>query len=208
VVRLRLNHLADLGAEMYRWEVATAMAGSVLGIHPFDQPDVQLAKTLATRAMTGDASSGPIPAVSAAGVEGLRGALAGLLAEARPGDYLAIQAFVAPTPQAQAALQGVRLAVRDRLHLAATVGFGPRFLHSTGQFHKGGPGTGLFLQVIDDADPDLAVPETPYTFGRLVRAQADGDYGALAAKERRLLRVDLNGDPVGGLAALEEAAAN
>jgi hypothetical protein len=136
----------------------------------------------------------------------LGAALDDLLAEARPGDYLAIQAFVAPTPQAEAALQGLRLAVRDRLRVATTLGFGPRFLHSTGQLHKGGPGTGLFLQVVDDADPDLPVPETGYSFGRLVRAQADGDYGALAAKGRRLLRVDLDGDPVGGLAALEEAA--
>ncbi len=206
VVRLHLDSLADLGAEMYRWEVATAMAGSVLGIHPFDQPDVQLAKTLATRAMAGEAGGGPIAAVPATDPQAMAAALAGFLAQARPGDYLAIQAFVAPTPQAEAALQGLRLAIRDRLRLATTVGFGPRFLHSTGQLHKGGPGTGLFLQVIDEAEPDLAVPETGYTFGRLVRAQADGDYGALAAKGRRLLRVDLDGDPVGGLAALEEAA--
>jgi hypothetical protein len=182
------------------------MAGSVLGIHPFDQPDVQLAKTLATRAMAGEAGGGPIATVPTADPAALGAALDDLLAEARPGDYLAIQAFVAPTPQAEAALQGLRLAVRDRLRVATTLGFGPRFLHSTGQLHKGGPGTGLFLQVVDDADPDLPVPETGYSFGRLVRAQADGDYGALAAKGRRLLRVDLDGDPVGGLAALEEAA--
>lgn len=207
VVRLQLNRLADLGAEMYRWEVATAMAGSVLGIHPFDQPDVQLAKTLATRAMAGEAGGAPIAAVAATDPEALAAALAGFLAAARPGDYLAVQAFVAPTPQAEAALQGMRLAVRDRFHLATTAGFGPRFLHSTGQLHKGGPDTGMFLQVIDDATPDLDVPETGYTFGRLVRAQADGDHRALAARGRRLLRVDLDGDPVGGLAALEEAAA-
>jgi transaldolase/glucose-6-phosphate isomerase len=206
VVRLRLNRLADLGGEMYRWEVATAMAGSVLGIHPFDQPDVQLAKTLAARAMSGEPGGRPIPATGAADPEALAAAVAAFLAGARPGDYLAVQAFVAPTPQAEAALHGLRLAVRDHLRLATTVGFGPRFLHSTGQLHKGGPDTGLFLQVLDDADPDLAVPETAYTFGRLLRAQADGDYGALAAKGRRLLRVDLDGDPVGGIAALEEAA--
>jgi hypothetical protein len=156
--------------------------------------------------MAGEAGDGLIAAVAATDPQALAAALADFLAQARPGDYLAIQAFVAPTPQAEAALQGLRLAIRDRLRLATTVGFGPRFLHSTGQLHKGGPGTGLFLQVIDDAEPDLAVPETGYTFGRLVRAQADGDYGALAAKGRRLLRVDLDGDPVGGLAALEEAA--
>jgi transaldolase/glucose-6-phosphate isomerase len=206
VLRIPLPGLGALGAQMYRFEVATAMAGSVLGIHPFDQPDVQLAKTLATRAMAGESGGEPIPAVSAGDPASLQPALAGFLAQARAGDYLAVQAFVAPTPQAEAALQGLRLAVRDRLGIATTLGFGPRFLHSTGQLHKGGPGTGLFLQVIDDASPDLPVPGTSYSFGRLVRAQADGDYGALAARGRRLLRVDLNGDPVGGLAALEEAA--
>lgn len=206
VVRLHLNHPGDLGAEMYRFEVATAMAGSVLGIHPFDQPDVQLAKVLASRAMAGGAEGGPIPAVPAADADALATALAALLSQARRGDYLAIQAFVAPTPQAEAALQGLRLAVRDRLRLATTLGFGPRFLHSTGQLHKGGMNTGLFLQVRDDADPDLPVPGTDYSFGRLITAQADGDHGALAAKGRRVLRVDLDGDPVGGLAALEEAA--
>ena len=208
VVRLPLPGVYALGAEMYRLQVAVAMAASVLGIHPFDQPDVQLAKTLATRAMAGEATGGPIPAVPAADPERLAAALAGFLAQARPGDYLALQAFVAPTPQAEAALQGLRLAVRDRRRLAVTVGFGPRFLHSTGQLHKGGPETGLFLQVVDDADPDLPVPGTGYSFGRLVTAQADGDYRALAARRRRLLRVDLDGDPVGGLAALEEAAAD
>jgi transaldolase/glucose-6-phosphate isomerase len=191
---------------MYQFEVAVAMAGSVLGIHPFDQPDVQLAKTLATRAMAGEAGGGPIAAVAAADPEVLQAALAAFLQQARPGDYLAIQAFVEPTPQAEAALQGLRLAGRDRLRLATTVGFGPRFLHSTGQLHKGGPNTGLCLQVVDDASPDLPVPGTGYSFGRLVAAQADGDYAALAAQSRRLLRVDLDGDPVGGLAALEESA--
>ncbi|MBN2113435.1 MAG: glucose-6-phosphate isomerase [Acidimicrobiia bacterium] len=207
VVRLHLNDPGDLGAEMYRQEVATAMAGSVLGIHPFNQPDVQLAKTLATRAMAGEVEGDAIPATLATDPEALAAALDGLLGGARSGDYLAVQAFVAPTPQAQGALQGLRVAVRDRLRIATTVGFGPRFLHSTGQLHKGGGDQGLFLQIVDDAAPDLPVPGTDYTFGRLVSAQADGDYRALAAKGRRLLRVDLNGDPVGGLGALEESIA-
>ncbi|MFH1330787.1 MAG: glucose-6-phosphate isomerase [Actinomycetota bacterium] len=206
VIRLRLDGLFSLGAEMYRFEVATAVAGSVLGIHPFDQPDVQLAKALASRAMAGEAKGGPTPAIPAADPQALQAGLGALLGQARPGDYLAVQAFVEPTPQAAAALQGLRLAVRDRLRLATTVGFGPRFLHSTGQFHKGGPGTGLFLQIVDDAAPDLPIAGAGYTFGRLITAQADGDHGALAAKGRRLLRVDLDGDPVGGLASLEEAS--
>jgi len=205
VVRLHLNDPGDLGAEMYRQEVATAMAGSVLGIHPFNQPDVQLAKTLASRAMAGEAEGEPIPATPAGDPEPLAAALHDLLGRARPSDYLAVQAFVAPTPQAESALQGLRVAIRDQHRIAATVGFGPRFLHSTGQLHKGGGDNGLFIQIVDDAAPDLSVPATDYTFGRLVRAQADGDYRALAAKGRRLLRVDLNGDPVGGLSALEES---
>jgi transaldolase/glucose-6-phosphate isomerase len=206
VVRLKVSGLSSLGAEMYRAEVAVAMAGSVLGINPFDQPDVQLAKELASRAMAGEGEGGPIQAVPAADPEALGTAVAAFLSGARVGDYLAVQAFVAQTPKAEAALQGLRLALRDRGRIATTVGFGPRFLHSTGQLHKGGPATGLFLQVVDRAAPDLPVPGEAYTFARLVRAQADGDYRALASRGRRVMRVDLDGDPVGGLAALEEAA--
>ena len=206
VIRLVLPGAHHLTAEMFCFEVAVAMAGSVLGIHPFDQPDVQMAKTLATRAMAGEAGGSPIPAIPATEPRSLVGALGEILSQARPGDYLAVQAFLAPTRQAQAALDGIRTAVRDGRRLATTVGFGPRFLHSTGQLHKGGPDTGLFLQIVDDTQPDLPVPGTGYTFGRLIAAQADCDYRVLTAKRRRLLRVHLDGDPVGGLAALEEAA--
>ncbi len=199
VLRIRLDDLTDLGAEMFRAEVAVAMASSVLDIHPFNQPDVQLAKELASRAMKGAAGGAPIPTVVASDRGASAAALADLFGQARPGDYLAIQAFIEPTPEAIAILQGFRLQVRDRLRLATTLGFGPRFLHSTGQLHKGGPGTGLFLQVVDDPVPDLPVPGTSYTFGRLVSAQADGDFRALEARGRRVLRVDLRNETILGL---------
>ena len=205
VIRLRLSEPADLAAEMFRAEVAVAMAGSVLGIHPFDQPDVQLAKELASRAMAGEERGDPVPAVEAEDRSALAGALDGLLKHAQPGDYFAIQAFIEPTRAAVAALQGLRHRVRDRFRLATTLGFGPRFLHSTGQLHKGGPNRGLFLQVVDDPQPDLPVPGTGYTFGRLVTAQADGDFRALAGRDRRVRRVSLGGDPARGLAALAAA---
>ena len=190
VVRLHLNSLADLGAEMYRWEVATAMAGSVLAIHPFDQPDVQLAKKLATRAMAGEAGAGPYPLCPPPTRRWARRWPGSWPRPARrlPGD----PGFRGPDSTGRGCAARAAPAAPDRLGIATTVGVGPRFLHSTGQLHKGGPDGGLFLQVIDDTDPDLPVPESPYTFGRLVAAQADGDYGALAAKGRRLLRVDLD----------------
>jgi len=205
VLRFNLDHLTDLGAEMFRAEVAVAMASSVLGIHPFNQPDVQLAKELANRAMRGEAGGDPIPAVAVGDGAAAAAALGDLLGSARPGDYLAIQAFIEPAPEALAGLQRLRLRVRDRLHPATTLGFGPRFLHSTGQLHKGGPDTGLFLQIVDDAGPDLPVPGTGYTFGRLVTAQADGDFRALAGRGSRLLRVSLGGRGPAGLSFLAEA---
>jgi len=204
VVRIALEQITDLGAELFRAEVAVAMASSVLGIHPFNQPDVQLAKELASRAMRGEGDGTPIASVPASDRPALAAALADLLERARPGDYLALQAFVEPTPEAAEALQDLRRRVRDRLHLATTVGFGPRFLHSSGQLHKGGPDTGLFLQVVDDPRPDLPVPGTSYTFGQLVSAQADGDFRALASLGRRVRRVHLGTDPATGLQALGE----
>jgi transaldolase/glucose-6-phosphate isomerase len=205
VVRISVRSLESLGAEMYRFEVATAMAGSVLGIHPFDQPDVQRAKELAKQAMEGTLDAGSIPSTPAGDAERLGADLGGLFDTVRPGDYLALQAFVAPTEGAAATLERVRLVLRDRLRVATTVGFGPRFLHSTGQLHKGGPDTGVFVQVVDDPEPDLPIPGTGDTFGNLVSGQADGDFQALRDAGRRVLRLHLGGDPEAGLAALEAA---
>ena len=211
VARFRLQEKADLAQEMFRWEVAVAVAGAGLGIHPFNQPDVQLAKDLAREAMASGAQATATPgdgaevSLSTTGTRTLARRLGIWLAAARPGDYLALHAYLAPTARTSAALQGIRLALRDRLKLATTLGYGPRFLHSTGQLHKGGPNTGLFLQLVDEPDEDIPVPETDYTFGAVIRAQALGDYRALMQRERRVLRLNLGRDVSGGLARLAEA---
>jgi transaldolase/glucose-6-phosphate isomerase len=205
VIRLALEDRYDLAGEMYRAEIATAMTGSVLGIHPFNQPDVQIAKELARKAMAGELEGGAIPETPADGGEALSATLAPFLARARPGDYLAVQAFLAPDSTTTERLQEIRHVLRDRLGIATTLGYGPRFLHSTGQLHKGGPATGLFLQIVDHPDPDRAVPGKDYSFGRLVTGQADGDYRALAATGRPVLRICCGDDVAGGLDALAGA---
>jgi transaldolase/glucose-6-phosphate isomerase len=183
--------------------VAVAAACSVLGVHPFDQPDVQRTKDLTRQAME-RSTSVPVVAVSVADPAALAGALRAWEGSVRPGDYVALQAFLAPTPETTAILQDIRHCLRDRLGVATTLGYGPRFLHSTGQLHKGGPDTGLFLQLIDEPVEDAPIPETTFTFGRLLRAQADGDYQALVERGRRVLRVDLGQNVRDGLAVLRE----
>jgi transaldolase/glucose-6-phosphate isomerase len=209
VVRITLRDAADLGAEFFRWEVATAAAGTVLGIHPFNQPDVQLAKDLAQQAMAKASAAVARPAdtpaageVSVTDPAALAGALAAWLAQVRPGDYVGLQAFLAPSEQIHRALQRIRMILRDRLRVATTAGYGPRFLHSTGQLHKGGPETGVFLQIVDESVDDLAVPETDYTFGALIRAQGLGDLQALRQRGRRVLRITLGRDVGSGLARM------
>ncbi len=203
VARIRLEDHYDLGYEMFHLEVATAAAGAALGIHPFNQPDVELAKQLARRAMTGEGAEAP-DEVAAADAEALAKAVQAWMASARAGDYIALQAYLAPDEATTRALAGLRTALRARTRLATTVGFGPRFLHSTGQFHKGGPNTGLFLQLVDRPADDLEVPGTDYSFGELIEAQAVGDYQALRSRDRRVLRVQLGGDVAAGLASVEE----
>lgn len=206
-VRIRLQELADIGQEFFRWEVAIAAAGAVLGIHPFNQPDVQLAKDLAKQAMKQARSSasetGAKPIDTTQRAE-LRAPLERWLSLARLGDYIGIDAYLAPTPATSAALALLRATLRDRTKLATMLGYGPRFLHSTGQLHKGGPNTGLFLQILDEPSPDVAVPETDYTFGELIRAQAQGDFSALEQRGRRTIRVQLGRDISGGLDRLAE----
>ena len=171
----------DLGAEFFRWEFATAVAGALLGINPFDQPDVQAAKARTSAILAQSAAPDAAPLSS----------LDALLAQARPGDYVAIQAFVDPTPAAEARIESLAAAIRARTGLVVTHGLGPRFLHSTGQLHKGGPGTGLFLQVVDDVGPELAIPGQPFGFARLITAQAAGDLEALRERGRRVARIRL-----------------
>jgi transaldolase/glucose-6-phosphate isomerase len=208
VARFTLNRPADLGGEMFRWEVATAAAGAILGVHPFDQPDVQLAKELASRAMQaateGRAASGDAPAI-AEGAD-FAAELGGWLAGVRAGDYLGIQAYLPPSPAITGALRHLQARLHERTGLAVTLGYGPRFLHSTGQLHKGGPAKGRFVQLLDTPHEDVAVPEASYTFGTLIRAQADGDAQALRQRGRRLLRLRLPADLEGGLARLAAAS--
>jgi transaldolase/glucose-6-phosphate isomerase len=208
IVRLRVPDLPDLGQEFFRWELGVAASGMILGIDPFDQPDVEFAKELARQAMAQPAatdSTAQVPTTLAAEASGLRRAVSEWSSQCHPGDYVAIQAYLAPTAETRTALEGLRRRVLERWHVATTLGFGPRFLHSTGQLHKGGPPSGMFLQIVDSPKHDLKVPDTDYTFGQLIRAQALGDYQALRQKERRVLRVDLGTDVPGGLARLTEA---
>jgi len=199
VIRIEAGEILDLGQEFFRWEVATAAAGAVMGIHPFNQPDVELAKDLARQAMSAktktDDAAVPVPADS----DRLPKAVSGWLASAKPGDYFSLQAYLAPTEAMTERLTNLQQKLRDRTRLAATAGYGPRFLHSTGQLHKGGPNTGLFVQFVDAHPEPLAVPETDYTFSGLIEAQALGDYQALKQRGRRILRVHLGKTPAAGL---------
>ena len=209
VVRLSLSEMVDLGQEFFRWEVAIAAAGAVLGIHPFNQPDVQLAKELARQAMgqakgKAKGSRNGAKPISAARRKQLAQAVESWLAGAGPGDYIALQAYLAPAAEVTTALKEIRRALGSRLKAPTTLGYGPRFLHSTGQLHKGGPNTGLFLQLVDNPQEDLAVPETEYTFGALIQAQALGDFLALKQRDRRVLRINLGSDVTGGLKRLAE----
>jgi transaldolase / glucose-6-phosphate isomerase len=203
-VRFEIADALDLGAEMFRWEFATAVAGRLLGINPFDQPNVQEAKDRTNEILGGKVPGEEPPA----GVDA--GLVRDLLASLRPGDYFAITAYVPSTPRNESALQAIRLTVRDRWRVATTLGFGPRFLHSTGQFHKGGPGTGVFLQVTAEPREQFAIPGKPYDFGRVLAAQAAGDLAALRSRSRRCLRVHLPGPLERGFrdlaAAVERAA--
>ncbi|HEX9314873.1 MAG TPA: glucose-6-phosphate isomerase [Actinomycetota bacterium] len=192
VVTLEFGGPKTLGAEIFRFEFATAVAGHVLGINAFDQPNVEEAKQ-ATRAILASLQEAGVP-LGQGGASKLEepdpGDAAGELQGVAPGDYIAIQAYLDRTPDTAAALQLDRLALRDAHRAATTVGFGPRFLHSTGQLHKGGPPTGVFLQVTDEGrDVDLPIPGKPYTFGTLIDAQSLGDLQALRARRRRVARV-------------------
>jgi transaldolase / glucose-6-phosphate isomerase len=178
---VRLPDPYELGQEFYRWEFGTAVAGSILGINPFDQPDVQSAKDMTRQIL----ASGQDPLVEPVGSPGA------LFAQAKEGDYVAILAFVNPTPQADAKLAELAEQARQATGCVVTHGIGPRYLHSTGQLHKGGPPTGLFLQVVDDIGDELEIPGQPFGFGKLIRAQAAGDFASLQERGRRVARVRL-----------------
>ena len=191
VVTLKLSDPLSLGAEFFRWEYAIAVAGAILGINVFDQPNVQEAKDL-TRKVLGQGNPPTVgEGIRWAGQQGatLEAALQALLAQVRPGDYVALLAYIAPGADHDRALNTIRLGVRDKYRVATTVGYGPRYLHSTGQLHKGGPNTGVFLEVVGDDPNDLPIPGEKFTFGILKQAQALGDFQALRNHGRRVLRI-------------------
>jgi glucose-6-phosphate isomerase len=228
VVRITMADTYDLGAEFFRWEIATAVAGSIIGINPFNQPDVEASK-IATRNLTSEyEKTGSLPAeepiLEDAGVKlftdeknaaelakgagsdrTLAGYLKAHLARIKAGDYFAVLGYIQMNAEHEQNLQTVRHLVRDSKRVATCLGFGPRFLHSTGQAYKGGPNSGVFLQVTCDDSVELPVPGQKYTFGIVKAAQARGDFQVLAERGRRALRVHLGSNLKAGLATLEAA---
>jgi glucose-6-phosphate isomerase len=188
IVRIDWPDRYALGAEFFRWEFATAVAGAVMGVNPFDQPDVEAAKVVTRRLAAEYEERGTLPEEHAGVPEKQVAELVGHL---RDGDYFALIAFIEMTQQHRNALESIRGLVRDRRRVATTVGFGPRYLHSTGQAHKGGPNSGVFLMITCDDLEDVPVPGQRYTFGIIKRLQARGDHEVLAARGRRVLRVHL-----------------
>ena len=210
VIRIAVGSKIELGAEFVRWEIATALASIVLGIDPFDQPNVEEAKTN-TRAVLATYESGAAPsdstAVNATDEAALGAALKAHLGKLVANGYASIQAYVAQTPARDKALSTIRTQLRDKTHRATTVGYGPRFLHSTGQLHKGGAPIGWFLQLIAEHPDDREIPGKAYTFGSLIDAQAIGDAQTIQSHDLPILRIDLGSDPDAGLAALGRALA-
>jgi len=207
VVRIAVADPYELGAEFFRWEIATAVAGAILGVNPFDQPDVEASK-IATRALTDQyEATGALPAESPLRAidPSLATKLGAHLNTVKPGDYLAFLGYIPMNEAHEAELQAARLAVRDRLRVATCVEFGPRYLHSTGQAYKGGPNCGVFVLITCDDAEDLPVPGRRYSFGVVKSAQALGDLQVLRERGRRVLRVHLGSDVKAGLALLRRA---
>ena len=223
VVRIDVADPMDLGAEFFRWEIAVACVGSVIAINPFDQPDVEASKIETKKLTSAYEEKGSLPPetpmvtasgmslytddknaaalAKAAGPELTPAAvIKAHMARLGAGDYFGLLAYVDMSPEHEKIVQEIRQFVRDKKHVATCVGFGPRFLHSTGQAYKGGPNSGVFLQVTCDDASDLQVPGNKYTFGVVKSAQARGDFAVLAERGRRALRVHLGKDVKSGLA--------
>jgi transaldolase / glucose-6-phosphate isomerase len=226
VVRITIDEAVDLGGEVFRWELATAVAGAVIGINPFDQPDVEASKVVTRELTAAYEQSGSLPPeepiYSGEGVRlftdernaaqlgehgSLEAYLRAHLGRAGAGDYVALLAYVPMTEAHEAVLTEMRTRIRDAKRTATCVGFGPRFLHSTGQAYKGGPNSGVFLQITCDDPADVPVPEQQYSFGVVKAAQARGDFAVLADRGRRALRIHLN-DADAGLALLRDTVAS
>jgi transaldolase/glucose-6-phosphate isomerase len=216
VITIDLDDALDLGEEFFRWEIATAAAGAILGINAFNQPNVQESKDNTNRLLAKVHDQGKLPEEKPSLIEDplklyfdekadtVPEVLRHFLAQARPGDYLALTAYLTEDADNDKLLQEIRVMLRDGLHIPTTLGYGPRFLHSTGQFHKGGPNTGLFLQLTADDMEDVPIPGAPYTFGIFKRAQALGDLEALQKHGRRAGRVHLGANINEGLMVLKE----
>lgn len=214
LVRIHLREKECLGGEFYRWEIATAAAGAALEINPFDQPDVESAKVFARKAMKAFETAGRLPAEmpifenteiaiyqspndsqKESAADNPQALVSKFLAQANNRNYVALAAYLPQTDRtATEMLSKIHSTLRNRLPIPVTLGYGPRFLHSTGQLHKGGNRGGLFIQITNAIQDDLPVPETPYTFGTLISAQAAGDYQALIQAKREVLRIHLKGD--------------
>ena len=192
-IRLSLSDKYEIGAEFFRWEFATAVVGSLMGIHPFDQPDVQRAKDNTARLLEEYQSGGVRPSLNPVG------SLADLIAQVKPGCYLSITAYVEPSPQFEQAIAVLRARISNQSHIPTTFAYGPRYLHSTGQLHKGGTDSGLFLQLVQTGDSDVTIPGEAFTFGVLAAAQAKGDFDALSALGRPVARIDLRHDAGGAI---------
>ena len=224
VVSINVDNIYAVGQEFFRWEIATAVAGSIIGINAFNQPDVEASK-VETRKLTSEyEAKGKLPAEvpffeakgiqfyadekNVAAIHGGLNAAAVLkthLSRISPGDYFAVLGYIPMNAENEKALQTIRHAVRDKRKVATVLGFGPRFLHSTGQAYKGGPNSGVFLQITCDNAKDLPVPGQKYTFGVVKAAQARGDFAVLAERGRRALRVHLGKNLKTALAALSKA---
>ncbi len=222
VIQINLDDLYDLGGEFFRWEMATAVAGHVLGINPFDQPNVESAKDQTRQMLSAFTKEGTLPLMEPSleedgiavytelPVGSLAEAVTGFLDQAAPGDYVALQAYIKPSDNSWAELDNLRSRIRDRSAIATTAGYGPRFLHSTGQLHKGDGGRGLFIQITSQGSSDLPIPDeagsedSAMSFGVLKAAQAMGDGQALKDSGRRVIRFELGGDVAGGIRKLSK----
>jgi transaldolase/glucose-6-phosphate isomerase len=227
VVRITVSDIYNLGQEFFRWEIATAVAGSIIGINAFNQPDVEASKIETKKLTTEYEAKGSLPAetpileeagfklftdernaadlAAAVGSDrSLKNYLRAHLGRIKEGDYFAVLAYVQMNPEHEELVQGLRMNVRDKKRVATCLGFGPRFLHSTGQAYKGGPNSGVFLQITCDDANDIPVPQQKYTFGTVKAAQARGDFAVLAERKRRALRVHIGSDVTAGLKKLGE----
>ncbi|MCQ3936838.1 MAG: glucose-6-phosphate isomerase [Chloroflexi bacterium] len=192
VVEFPITNPYDAGAEFFRWEIAIAAACHILGINAFDQPDVQDSKLRTIAKIEEYRATGSLVEVDLVDAADAKRALDEFLANPQAGEFVAINAYLPRNSEMIEAIQNLRVAIRERTKLPVTAGFGPRFQHSTGQFHKGGPNKGRFIQIVYDAQADMEIPAQGLTFGTLIRAQALGDYEALKAAGRRVLRIRLS----------------